>query len=73
MPLVVMPMSWISGMAASLATSTESSRRTNGSPPVRRILLIPNVHRHADEAFDFLERQRSCERCMNCTFSAGMQ
>ena len=40
-PLVVMARSPSPGIRASIATSRSSSRRTSGSPPVRRILLTP--------------------------------
>ena len=41
-PLVVSARSWIPGIAASRRISTGRSRRTSGSPPVTRSLLIPS-------------------------------
>ena len=57
-PLVVSPRSVIPGIASRRATRRGRSRRTSGSPPVRRIFLIPRPAATPDDALDLLEGQK---------------
>ena len=50
------------GMAASFAISTGRSRRTSGSPPVTRSLVMPSRDGDAREPLDLLECQHLAAR-----------
>ena len=56
-PLVVIAMSSIPSIAASIATSRSMSRRRSGSPPVRRSLCTPSPAPIRATPRDLLERQ----------------
>ena len=49
-------------MAASFSTSAGMSRRTSGSPPVKRTLSIPRRHGDPHEPLDLLEAQQGRAR-----------